>query len=264
MLRPSLLLVLVCIFMTTQRLPFGQCLDNGLALQPPLGWRSWNCDLGDISDALIRSQIKAMVTKRQPGNVSLVDVGYRHAGIDDGWQACDSYAVEPSGSPAFHGPNGTVNVNLTRFPDLRKLSRDMAALGIELGWYQNNCICHESASHIRNKTWEALTYRGDVAQLVENDFRGVKIDNCGLHNDLDLYARLMNATGRAFLVEHVAGRAAPTNRSWCPYNMFRSSNDIRASWSSILNNLHSTQRFLNVSRPGCWAYPDMLQVGIIE
>ena len=42
------------------------------------------------------------------------------------------------------------------------------------------------------------------------------------------------------------------NRSWCPFNMFRTSNDIHPHWGSIMNNLHSTQRFLNVSRPGCW------------
>ena len=59
------------------------------------------------------------------------------------------------------------------------------------------------------------------------------------------------------------GDKAPKNRSAaCPFNMFRSSNDIRAKWSSIMNNLHTTQRFLNVSRPGCWAYPDMLEVGV--
>ena len=66
----------------------------------------------------------------------------------------------------------------------------------------------------------------------------------------------MNRTGKAFMVEHVAGSTAPTNRSWCPYNIFRSSNDIRPSWRSIHNNLHTTQRFLHVSRPGCWAYPE--------
>ena len=79
-----------------------------------------------------------------------------------------------------------------------------------------------------------------------------KIDNCGFHNDLDNYARLMNRSGRAFLVEHVAGARAPTNRSWCPFNIFRSSNDIRPTWASIHSNLHTTQRFLHVSRPGCW------------
>ena len=57
------------------------------------------------------------------------------------------------------------------------------------------------------------------------------------------------------------GDKAPKNRSAaCPFNMFRSSNDIRAKWSSIMNNLHTTQRFLNVSRPGCWAYPDMVRL----
>ena len=25
-------------------------LDNGLALQPPMGWRSWNCYQGSVKD----------------------------------------------------------------------------------------------------------------------------------------------------------------------------------------------------------------------
>ena len=245
-------------------------LDNGLALQPPLGWRSWNAFQGGIDDRLIRGQLAAMLTERPARRcdsnsnsnscrttpTSLLGLGFTHAGIDDGWQACNSYAVQPSGSPAFHGADGSVNVNLTRFPDLARLARDAAAQGIDLGWYNNNCICHESAGHIHNKTWEDLTYAADVQQLVDAGFKGVKIDNCGLHNDLDRTARLMNASGRAFLVEHVAGDRAPTNRTWCPFNIFRSSNDIRPNWSSIHRNLHTTQRFLNVSRPGCWAYPD--------
>ena len=49
-----------------------------------------------------------------------------------------------------------------------------AAQGVDLGWYNNNCICHESAGHIHNKTWERLTYSGDIRQLVENNFKGVK------------------------------------------------------------------------------------------
>ena len=93
-----------------------------------------------------------------------------------------------------------------------------------------------------------------MAQLVAGGFRGVKIDNCGLHNDMDLYAALMNRTGKAFLVERSdQGRGTPTNRSWCPYNMFRSSGDIRPSWSSVHHNLLTTQNYVNISRPGCWA-----------
>ena len=44
-----------------------------------------------------------------------------------------------------------------------------------------------------------------------------RIDNCGLHNDLDYYAALMNATGKAFLVEHVAG--APPGCNMSRHNM---------------------------------------------
>ena len=39
-------------------------LDNGLAAQPPLGWRSWNCFQGNINDAVIRGQLDAMLIER--------------------------------------------------------------------------------------------------------------------------------------------------------------------------------------------------------
>ena len=39
-------------------------------------------------------------------------------------------------------------------------------------------ICHESGGRIgkSNETWVNLSYIGDVQQLVENDFKGIKID----------------------------------------------------------------------------------------
>jgi hypothetical protein len=46
--------------------------------------------------------------------------------------------------------------------------------------------------------------------------------------------------------------------------MYRSSSDIRPQWGSILNNLETIPPLAaaNLSRPGCWAYPDMLEVGV--
>merc|ERR1712147_62399 len=38
----------------------------------------------------------------------------------------------------------------------------------------------------------------------------------------------------------------------CPWNFYRTSGDVRARFSSVMGNL---------SYPGCWAYPDMLEVG---
>lgn len=53
--------------------------------------------------------------------------------------------------------------------------------------------CHESKSHIHNDTWVDLTYHGDVKQVVEAGFAGVKIDSCGLHSDLEKYVVVLLA-----------------------------------------------------------------------
>ena len=47
----------------------------------------------------------------------------------------------------------------------------------------------------------------------------------------------------------------------CPFNMFRTGIDNAPSPLSMVSNLMDTSRYLNVSRPGCWAYPDMLELG---
>lgn len=51
--------------------------------------------------------------------------------------------------------------------------------------------------------------------------------------------------------------------TWCPWNFYRTSGDVRASYSSVVGNLNSVVKFSsrNLSYPGCWAYPDMLEVG---
>ena len=61
----------------------------------------------------------------------------------------------------------------------------------------------------------------------------------------------------------------------CPFSLYRVSGDINAHWSAVLANLEYTLPFLGEggvhapypqgatvrSRPGGWAYPDMLEVG---
>eukprot|EP00054_Salpingoeca_dolichothecata_P005750 m.36015 g.36015 ORF g.36015 m.36015 type:complete len:247 (-) comp15888_c0_seq2:105-845(-) len=47
----------------------------------------------------------------------------------------------------------------------------------------------------------------------------------------------------------------------CPFNFFRSSGDNSPSFNTAISNLLYTQPFLDVARPGCFAYPDMLELG---
>ena len=69
------------------------------------------------------------------------------------------------------------------------------------------------------------------------------------------YAALMNATGKTFEIENCHwGETVPTE-DWCPWNFYRTSGDVRASYGSIVKNLQTTIQFTtqNLSRPGCWA-----------
>jgi alpha-galactosidase len=115
------------------------------------------------------------------------------------------------------------------------------------------------------------------------------LDNCGEFLNMTVFAELMNATGRPILVEecHWGGGAPGTwgdggklnsgpNKvspaKWCPYNFFRTSNDIQAEWSSVFSNLQSVaphQPWLGsagevLTGPGCFAYPDSLEVGNLK
>ena len=68
------------------------------------------------------------------------------------------------------------------------------------------------------------------------------------------------------------GRTKSPAAKWCPYNFFRTSNDIQAEWSSVFKNLQSVaphQPWLRsagevVTGLRCFAYPDSLEVGNLK
>jgi len=114
-----------------------------------------------------------------------------------------------------------------------------------------------------------------VDALVGFGFDGVKLDGCGAQKDLELWANLINATDHAITIENCHwGHTVPhiafpnqepdhDNGVWCPWNFYRTSTDVHAKYDSIIHNLETTVPFAtrNLSFPGCWAYPDMLEVG---
>lgn len=107
-------------------------LDNGMAKTPPMGWRSWNCYHGDVSAAKVEATIDAITDKsRKVGGVptSLADLGYRHVGVDDGWQACKT-----GKDCSFHGADGTPLVNISKFPSLKSIVEYGNARKVMVGW----------------------------------------------------------------------------------------------------------------------------------
>ena len=106
-----------------------------------------------------------------------------------------------------------------------------------------------------------------MAALRRFGFDSWKLDGCGAQTDLQLYDDLIKSTpatsGRSpIMVENCHwGSRVPfkPNATWCPWNFYRTSGDVRARYSSVVGNLATTEFYAanNLSYPGCWAYPDM-------
>ena len=111
--------------------------EDGLARLPPMGWRSWNCYQGDVSQEKMQRVVDAMVAKRH-GGVSLQDLGYANVGLDDGWADC---ARGRQGDKGFHNPDHSLRINQKRFPDMKQMVDYGHSHGMRMGWYLNLCLC---------------------------------------------------------------------------------------------------------------------------
>jgi alpha-galactosidase len=173
---------------------------------------------------------------------------------------------------------------MQRFPNgLRALSDYAAARGVGLGWYGNNCrettgpgrgprYCSE---HGKLQTNWVPALHGDIAALVTANFSAVKLDNpnCGANSDLLNYYNAIQNAKHSVEIENCHFNTTfphwvdkPGGELACPMHLYRVSNDIKANWESIMTNAAATLPYANavhpMSRPGCWAYPDMLEVGV--
>jgi len=258
----SVLTVLFCAFVCVQ------CIDNGIGYLPPMGWRSWNCFGGNIDQQKMMSIMDAITDRSRQVNgkfASLADIGYVHVGLDDNWQECNGGI-----NGSFHDAQGHPVINTVRFPDMKQMNQYAHNKGVKPGWYMNNCICSESGK--LQPDWPPQMH-GDVDAIFALGYDGVKIDGCGPSHHLLEWSMLLNQTGRPIMIENCGNN--DTFPYWndpkkfdflvCPMNFWRISNDIQANWNSIISNLQNTIRYQDldhpVSQPGCYAYPDMLEVG---
>merc|ERR1719440_1774936 len=241
-------------------LPGAFANDNGLAALPPMGWRSWNLYGKNVNQQLIEGIMDGMVSKKRSVDgvpTSLCDLGYCDVGLDDNWQNCSA----GTGGNHYHDSDGNPLINYDRFPDMKSMTDHAHGLGLTAGWYGNNCICKDRNSGDRK------FYEGDAKALRKFNFDGFKLDGCGAQTDMQLWDDVFKADGGApVMVENCHwGRKKPyePTADWCPWNFYRTSGDVRAKFSSVMGNLNSVTKFSdrNLSYPGCWAYPDMLEVG---
>jgi alpha-galactosidase len=225
---------------------------------------------GNVNQTLLEAILRGVALNRRYDSytnqyVSLCDLGYCDVGLDDNWQDCDSPLAAPG--MHYHDANGDSLIHIPTFPNLKAMVDLAHNLNLTAGWYHNNCICPDHCGHDEPLCERQI--RQDAKATAELGFDGVKLDGCGGQVNLTQWQYYLNrySAPKTIVVESCHwGRDPPPTRDvdGCPYHFYRTSPDIYPEYKSMVDNLQSVERYhrLNLSFPGCWAYPDMLQVGV--
>jgi len=191
------------------------------------GWRSWNQIGGSTTQAIMEAQMVAITSRNYTVNgvpTSLADLGYTDVGLDDYWQKCGSYGADKF---TYHTELGTpvVDESANKYPNMLAMTTKGHDAGLTVGWYGachgprssrtagfcscifpfsccsslagNNCGCSDHCT-------DEKCFAGDVAAAFEFGYDSIKLDGCGKEYDLDLWASLLNSTGKPFMIENCA------------------------------------------------------------
>lgn len=257
-------------------------VGEDILLTPPMGWNSWNCWGGAVSQEKVLSSAQAMVDK------GLVNYGWTYINIDDGWQGQRGgkyHAIQPN----------------DKFPDIKGLVDKLHSMGLKAGIYSapwvatyqghigTQCdnaegkydwiekgVCDENFK-LKDPNGKLhsgyFRYHGahsfaeaDAKQWAEWGFDYLKYD----WNPNDYYytkemADALRATGRDIALSISGSDPFALAHSWRELTQcWRTTDDIFDTWSSIMRIGFGPQdRWPAFSGPGHWADADMLVVGMV-
>lgn len=225
--------------------------EHKLAMTPPMGWNAWNVWACMISVDRARDAAYGML---QSG---LADVGYSYINIDDGWQGArdESGVLQPKEG----------------FGDYKELTRDVHAIGLKVGLYSSPgpktcCLFKGSYEH---ELLDAQTWADWGIDYLKYDYcyyRDVAPKNPSIEDYKKPY-------------EVMRGALDQVDRdivfSFCQYgmgkvwewgegvggNMWRTTGDIRDTWSHLRHIGFSQLTQAPFAGPGHWNDADMLIIG---
>ncbi len=219
-------------------------LNKGLARTPPMGWNSWNHFGCDVSESLIRETADALAAS------GLGAAGYRYVVIDDCWQVARDRA-------------GVLVADSTRFPHgMRALADYVHGRGLLFGIYTDagTKTCQGRPGSYGHEAQDARSFAAWGVDYVKEDW----CNATGLDAPTQ-YARFRDALARSGrpIVFSICEWGVNEPWQWAPRvgNLWRTTDDIADTWSSMLANLDVSSQHASVAGPGAWNDPDMLEVG---
>ncbi len=215
-----------------------------------MGWNSWNCWAGAVSDEKVRAAADWMVAS------GLAAHGFQYVNIDDCWEGS-------------RDAKGEIRTN-KKFPDMKALAEYVHAKGLKLGIYSSpgpkTCAGFEASW--KHEQQDADTYAKwgvdylkydwcSYGEIVRNpDLAGFKkpyqvmrtaLDEC--HRDI-VFSLCQYGMGDVWKWGAEVGG-----------NCWRTTGDITDSWSSMSGIGFGQAGHERYAGPGHWNDPDMLVVG---
>ena len=243
-------------------------VGDTIALTPPMGWNSWNCFAGAVTEERVKSAADAMVKS------GLADHGWTYINVDDFWQVNPKKGRhDPTLAGPERNPDGSIHPN-ARFPDMKGLADYIHARGLKAGLYSSPgpYTCGGCTGSYRHEAQDAATY-------AQWGFDYLKYDWCSYG---DVYKKEDGGHGLAgmkkpYELMHAELARQPRDLlfSFCQYGMgdvwkwgaaaggnsWRTTNDIGDNWQSMWRNGQRQADLASYAGPGHWNDPDMLVAG---
>jgi len=242
---------------------------ESIALTPAMGWNSWNSWAGAVDQEKVLASARAMAAS------GLIQHGWSYLNIDDTWQGTRAAAAP---HPLQANP---------KFPNLKQLADEIHGLGLRIGIYSTPWVTsyagyaggsaenpegtwakHTGPKQVNKKMlpWAIGKYSfaaADAKQWADWGIDYLKYDwNPIEAPETAEMAQALRASGRdiVFSLSNNAAIAVAPDLARLA-NSWRTTGDIRDTWSSLRNIGFSQDKWRAFAGPGHWNDPDMLVVG---
>jgi len=224
--------------------------QHKLALTPPMGWNSWNCWAGAVSDSKVRAAADAMVKS------GLAAHGFQYVNIDDCWEG-------------KRDAKGEIQTN-KKFPDMKALADYVHGKGLKLGIYSSpgprTCAGFEASW--KHEAQDAATYAKWGVDYLKYDWCSYgeiarDPDRAGLMKPYQVMRKGLDQCNRDIvysLCQYGMGDVWKWG-SEVGGNCWRTTDDITDNWRSLAGIGFSQDGHEKYAGPGHWNDPDMLIVG---
>jgi alpha-galactosidase len=256
------------------------CGDE-IALTPPMGWNSWNCFAGAVSEEKVKAAADTFIKS------GLQNHGWTYINIDDFWQT-----HRDSKDPTLQGPardaSGKILAN-PRFPDMKGLADYVHAKGLKIGLYSSPgpWTCGGCVGSFGHEIQDAQQYAAWGFDYLKYDWcsyspelegkRGIITNMAVIKSWSESQPKDVKKLIYPYSVMRASLDQAPRDIvfSLCQYGMgdvwkwgtqvggncWRTTGDITDTWGSMAGIGFGSAGHELFAGPGHWNDPDMLVVG---